>query len=61
MAETTYICIAPSNRHGWGVSDVTMEPVWSDGLVLPLSLLDIITDSTTADTDNADDEMVSFD
>ena len=39
-----------------------MEPVWSDGPLLPSRLLDIVADTTPADTDiNADDEIVSLD
>ena len=43
------------------VSIIDRAFVWSDGPVLPFRLVDIVADTTAAATDNADEEMLSFD
>ena len=53
--------IPTPSRHCWGVYDITTEPVWSDGPLLPSCLVDIVADTTAAETDYADDKMLSVD
>ena len=56
----------PSLQHGWNPSDTFLEPVWSEGPVLPLHLTDIIqstpfSDGLSVESDDDDDDIVSTD
>jgi len=52
----------PSPQHGWVWENGLLEPVWSDGPVLPESLYDIVTSTTNELTEDSDsDDLVSLD
>ena len=59
-SHVTMLDIPPAIEHGWAQSGEFLEPVWSEGPVLPSSLEDILAgspgddSSSDEDTDNED-------
>ena len=45
------------SQHGWVVEDTQIEPVWSEGPILPSRLVDIL----AGGQDNSDDDYTSDD
>ena len=51
----------PSENVGWNTSDQTLEPLWSDGPVLPETLSDLLIQESEGEADSDDDDIVTLD
>ena len=49
--------VPPPTQHGWATEDNILEPVWSDGPILPKQLIDILAqDGEEPSPDESSDE-----
>ena len=48
-------------QHGWVVEDTHIEPVWSEGPILPSRLVDILGGQDNSDDDDTSDDEPDVD
>ena len=56
-AKEGFVDIPSLTQHGWVVEDTHIEPVWSEGPILPNGLVDVL----AGGQENSDDDYISDD
>ena len=61
-AKEGFVDMPSPTQHGWVVEDTHIEPVWSEGPILPIRQVDILAGGQdNSDDDNTSDDEPEFD